>query len=180
MPIIQKYLFLLLLCSPLTVLAQDKNEELIDWSSSRRLTWGDYKGEPDTNSDAAAITTSYLGIEYNFKNNQLGYKIICRFSKNRSWGLYKTEHILGHEQGHFDITEIFARKLNKETGEYKFNKNSYQKDLQKIYSDIVNEKEDLQTRYDKDTDFSRNKEKQAEWQTKIKEMLNDLKSYANY
>ena len=177
---IKKYFILLLLASPLLNFAQSKNEELIDWSATNRLTWSDYKGRPDPNSDAAATTTSYLGIEYNFKNYTVTYKIVCRFSRNKSWGMYKTDHILGHEQGHFDITEIFARKLNKETGEYKFSKSSYQRDLQKIYNDIVEEKEKLQNQYDKETDFSRNKEKQVEWLKKIEKMLEELKDYSGY
>jgi Bacterial protein of unknown function (DUF922) len=177
---IKKYFTLLLLASPLLTYSQDKNEELIDWSETNRLGWSDYKGSPDPNSGAAATTTSYLGIEYNFKNNTVTYKIVCRFSKNKSWGLYKTNLILEHEQGHFDITEIFARKLNKETGEYKFNKSSYQRDLQKIYNDIVKEKEKFQNQYDKETDFSRNKEKQTGWLKKIDKMLEDLKDYSEY
>ena len=181
MQIVKKHLILLLLANPLLIFAQGgKDEELIDWSATNRLTWSDYKGNPDPTSAAAATTTSYLGIEYNFKNNTVTYKIVCRFSKNKSWGLYKTAHILGHEQGHFDITEIFARKLNKETSEYKFNKSSYQHDLQKIYNDIVEDKEKLQNQYDKETDFSRNKERQAEWLKKIQDMLEDLKDYSDY
>ena len=175
------YLFLLALLSVATPgLTQDKNEELIDWSSSRRLTWADYKAEPDKSSDAAAITTSYLGIQYNFSDGKITFNIVCKFSKNKSWGLYKNAHILEHEQGHFDITEIFARKLNKETSEYKFDKKSYQKDLQKIYDDVMKAKEKLQTQYDSETDFSRNKDKQAEWLVKIAKMLADTEAYANY
>jgi hypothetical protein len=174
------FLFLLLVASPIIGIAQDKNEELIDWSASRRLDWNDYKGPPKSNSDAAAATTSYLGIEYNFSNDKVTYKIACRFSKNKSWVLHKTDHILGHEQGHFDITEIFARKLNKETGEYKFNKRTYQKDLQKIYNDIVDEKEKLQNQYDHETDYSRNAEKQAAWLVTIAALLKSYNAYANY
>ncbi|MBK5271221.1 MAG: DUF922 domain-containing protein [Bacteroidia bacterium] len=176
----KKIFFLFPLLFPILALTQDKNEELLDWSPFKRLTWNDYKGKPDSNSDAAATTTSYLGIKYNFKNNSVTYKIICRFSKNKSWGLHKTDHILSHEQGHFDITEIFARKLNKKTGDYKFNKSTYQKDLQKIYDDLMDEKEMFQNRYDEKTDFSRNKEKQAEWLKKIEKMLDDLKDYSEY
>ena len=160
--------------------AQGKDEELLNWSSLRKLTWDDYKGKPDPNSDAAASTTSYLGIEYNFSNNKITYKIACQFSKNSSWGVAKTDHILAHEQGHFDITEIFARKLNKLTGEYKFNKNSFQLDLQKIYDDIQKEKEEFQNLYDDETDYSRNKEKQTEWLKKIEEMLGEYEEYSNY
>lgn len=159
---------------------QDKNEGLINWNSVHRLTWNDYKGKPDPESGAAATTTSYLGIEYNFVNNNITYKISCLFSQGKSWGLHKTDHILGHEQGHFDITEIFARKLNKKTGEYKFNKNTYQQDLQKIYKDIIDEKETVQSQYDNETDYSRNKDKQAEWLKKIAKMLDDLKDYDDY
>jgi len=175
-----KYFIFFLLVTPLIAIAQNNNDELIDWSLSRRLTWNDYKGKPEPESGAAATTTSYLGIEYDFKNNTVTYKIVCRFSKNKSWGLYKTDHILGHEQGHFDISEIFARKLNKETGEYKFNKTTYQRDLQKIYNDVMDEKEKFQTRYDNETDFSRDKEKQSEWLKKIEMMLDNLKDYSNY
>ena len=177
---IKKYFTLLLLTSPLLTFSQDKNEELIDWSTTNRLGWSDYKGSPDPNSGAAATTTSYLGIEYNFKNNTVTYKIVCRFSKNKSWGLYKTDHILSHEQGHFDITEIFARRLVKAVREYKFDPKKYQDDLSKMYKKIMEEKEEFQEKYDEETDFSRNKVKQAEWLKKIIQELEDLEEYGDY
>jgi len=160
--------------------AQSKEEDLLDWSASRKLTWNDYKASPDPESDAAASTTSYLAIEYNITSSSFGYKIQSRFSKTRSWGLYKTDYILSHEQGHFDIAEIFARKLNKQMSEYRFNKKTYQQDLNKIYQDILDEKEILQNQYDNETDYSRNKEKQAEWLKKIEKMLEELKIFAEY
>ncbi len=173
---------LLLLCSvsSLHFFAQDSGDDLIRWSSSRRLTWSDYQASPDPLSDAAATTTSYLGIQYNFIDDKVTYKIECSFSRNRSWGLYKTDYILSHEQGHFDITEIFARQLNKRMGDYMFNKNSYRKDLQKIYNDVQKEKEIFQNQYDNETDYSRKKDKQAEWLTKIDKLLGSLDEFANY
>ena len=113
--------YLLVVCLPLSAFSQDKNEELVQWTSAK-LTWADYKAQPDPRSDAAATTTTYLGIEYNINREGFSYKIQCRFSKNRSWGLHKTEYILSHEQGHFDIAEIFARKLHKELSDYQFSK----------------------------------------------------------
>jgi hypothetical protein len=157
-----------------------REEELVDWNPSRRLTWADYKANPDPASDAAASTTTYLGIEYSISNNSFGFKIQCRFSKDRSWGLHKTDYILSHEQGHFDIAEIFARKLNKAMGEYSFNKKSYQKDLKKIYQDIMEEKEKMQDDYDKETNHSIKKAKQAEWLEKIDELLKEYKDFAVY
>jgi predicted secreted Zn-dependent protease len=154
---------------PLLFIGQD--EEFIEWSPASKLTWDDYLAKPSSLSDAAAITSTALGIEYHVRNNKLSYKITCRFSKTRSWGRFKTDYILQHEQGHFDITEIFARKLAKTIQEYDFNPRQYQHDLSDIYKRIMDEKEDFQNQYDKETDFSRNKERQAEWLKKIEKEL---------
>jgi predicted secreted Zn-dependent protease len=76
-----------------------------------------------------------------------------------------------HEQGHFDITELYARKLDEAIREYNFNPKKFKTDLDQIYKDIMDEKEDRQNRYDLETDFSRNQEKQAEWIKKIQKEL---------
>jgi hypothetical protein len=163
---------------PLSCFAQ--NGEFIEWSAVKRLTWDDYLAKPSSLSDAAAITSTALGVEYHLRNNTLTYTITCRFSKANSWGRHKTDYILQHEQGHFDITELFARKLAKELKVYKFNLHKYQDDVSKIYKKLMDEKEKYQNKYDKETDFSRNKEQQAEWLQKIRDELDDLDEYANY
>ena len=174
------YILVCFLLMPTFQFAQSKEEELIDWSASQRLTWHDYKGSPNPNSDAAASTTTYLGIDYSITSTNYSYKIQSRFSKTRSWGLHKSDYILSHEQGHFDIAEVFARKLNKEMSKYKFNKKTYQKDLHKIYEDVTKEKEEVQNDYDSETRHSINRRKQAEWLKKIEEMLEEYNEYADY
>lgn len=179
MPHLKNYLLLLLLV-PVLSFSQDKDEELIDWKTSRQLTWGDYKGKPDPNSDAAASTTTYLGIEYKMDDKGFGWKIECKFSITRSWGRTRTDHVLKHEQGHFDIAELFARKLNQKMKGYQFNQTTYKDDLKTIYNGITAEKEAFQDLYDNETDHSRKKEQQSEWEKKIEKMLKDLKDYASY
>jgi hypothetical protein len=175
-----KIYFLLLVAVPGFCFAQDKDEEMIEWNASRRLTWSDYKGSPDPASDAAASTTTYLGIQYKMDEKGFSYKIQCRFSLTRSWGRNKTDFILKHEQGHFDIAEIFARKLNKKMSEYQFNKATYKTDLKSIYDGITKGKETLQDLYDSETDHSRKKQQQLEWSEKIEKMLGELKDYSGY
>lgn len=174
------YILAILFLLPIFADAQQNSEDLVDWSASKKLTWSDYKAGPNPNSDAAASTTTYLGIEYNISQDGMGFKIQCRFSRTRSWGRHKSEYILQHEQGHFDIAEIFARKLNKEMLEYKFNKKTYAKDLDKIYNDLMKEKEETQNKYDRESNHSIIKEKQMEWLKKINEMLEEYKAYAGY
>ena len=176
----QKLLTLLLLPLSYASFGQAKDEELISWNPETKLTWADYKGQAKTDTDAAASTATYLGIEYNFNNKGFDYKITCSFSRTKSWGLHKTDYILVHEQGHFDIAEIFARKLNKKMSEYKFNKNNFKDDLKKIYLTITSEKEEMQNEYDRETNHSIYKEKQAEWLKKIDQLLKEYKTYSNY
>ena len=175
----KKYFFLLLLV-PAYSIAQNKNEETIEWNASRQLTWTDYKGSPDPKSDAAASTTTYLGVEYSMDEKGLSWKIQCLFSITRSWGKHKNDFVLKHEQGHFDIAEIFARKLNQRLKAYTFNNATYKEDLKTIYTTITSEKEAFQDLYDRETDHSRKKEVQEEWLKKIIKMLEELKDYSSY
>lgn len=175
-----KYFLIILLLIPVILSAQSKDEELLEWSTSKKLTWNDYKANPDPASDAAASTTTYLSIEYNITLKSFGYKIRSRFSKTRSWGLHKTDYILTHEQGHFDIAEIFARKLNKLMKEYKFDWRTYKDELKKIYQGVMNEKEEMQNKYDEETNHSINKEKQEDWLKKIEKMLEEYKDFSDY
>jgi len=174
----KRILALLVLFTPLFLSAQQEGN-FVDWSV-KRLDWDDFKASPVKNSDAAALTATHLGFSYSLSNNRVSYEIICRFDKTKSWGLVKTEWILKHEQGHFDIAEIFARKLKRELAEYQFNKRTFQKDLDAIYQRVIEAKEAFQLNYDTETDYSRNKRKQLEWLKKIEEILEETQSYSAY
>ncbi len=93
----------------------------IPWSEARKLSWSDFKARPDAASANAAMTNSIINIEFNFDDTSLDYTISCRFDKNRSWVKVRTVSVLEHEQGHFDIAEIYARVLAKEMKQYRFN-----------------------------------------------------------
>lgn len=165
---------------PAILFLSRKDEPYIDWSQEKRLEWDDFKAAPVKNSDAAALTATHLGFSYSFVNNQVSYDIMCRFDKSKSWGLVKNDWILKHEQGHFDIAEIFARRLNKSVSEYLFNKKTFQKDLDNIYKKVIADKEAYQQEYDTGSDFSRSKKNQNEWLKIIAKELEDSKEWAGY
>ncbi len=175
-----KILFLLLALSLSKKNAPEQNNSLIDWSADRKLSWADFKADPDPSSPNAALTSSIIKYDFAY-NDAEGFKfhIHCQFNKSNSWGRTKTEYILSHEQGHFDITEIFARKLNKAFKEYKPG-SDIKKEVTKIYKDTMHQLGEMQAQYDKETNFSRNKPQQEEWLKKITDGLKELQSYANY
>jgi len=172
--------FFLTACIFSLILISQREEDLIKWNETRKLTWDDFKAEPLKMGSTVAITSTHLGFSYNFANGKITYKIDCWFQKNKSWGLVKNDWILKHEQGHFDIAEIFARQLNKSVSEYRYNKITFQKDLEAIYKSVVEGKEKYQQQYDDETDHSRNKTKQEEWFKKIESELKLNKSWAGY
>jgi hypothetical protein len=156
------------------------DDEYIPWVPHYRLTWDDFLCEPRRNTDAVASTSTALGMAYQIKNGKLTYQVTCKFSKNKSWGLVKTPYILAHEQGHFDITEIFARKLYQALQGYPLNRATFAKDINAIYETVVEAKEAFQAAYDGETDHSRNRNKQAEWLERIDMLLEDTQPYAAY
>ncbi|MCG2614355.1 DUF922 domain-containing Zn-dependent protease [Terrimonas sp. NA20] len=164
---------------PVLVHAQQP-DDLVHWNKRHQLSWSDYQGKPEANATAAASTATYLSVEYSFKDGKLGYIITCSFSRSKSWGLHKNDYILAHEQGHFDIAEIFARKLHQRLKEYQFDKKTYQTDLRDIYENTMDDKEEMQNKYDRETNHSINREKQAEWLQRIGSELEKLSGFANY
>jgi hypothetical protein len=164
----------------LSLLLQAPLEDAIPWSDVRRLSWADFKAKPDPFSSNAALTSSKISFVYNQNPNNFKYKISCHFNRSASWGKVRTTSILAHEQGHFDISEIHARKLNKALRLYKIRPTTLISDVSAIYEVVMQGQNNMQSDYDSETDFSRNYEQQLAWQKKIQAELVSLQVYGNY
>jgi len=177
-----KWLLILMLSSVVHSLSKGQTESgFIPWEKARPLTWNDFLAPaPQETGNTAALTVTHLGFSYSIVNGKLSFRIECEFEKNKSWGQVKNDWVLRHEQGHFDIAEIYARKLFKELSDYSFNQTTFEKDLGDIYQRIVNEKDEYQHLYDRETDHSRNTPKQEEWFIKIAGGLNESRDWASY
>lgn len=155
-------------------------DNLIDWSSARKLTWNDFKGKPDPTSPNAALTNSGINVEFGFNDKKFTHSIRCRFNTEKSWGRIKNDYILNHEQGHFDITEIHARLLHKELSAYEFNPKTVNKDINSIYDGVMKLHVTAQKNYDIETNHSLDSTQQKLWDNKIAEMLKQYQQFAHY
>jgi hypothetical protein len=93
----------------------------IPWSETVRLTWDDFQGKPDArNFDAFTKTTVSYKSKWD-KDGVITVTVECSFDKNNSWkkpGPNLTPKLLLHEQMHFNISELYARKMRREFKEY--------------------------------------------------------------
>lgn len=175
------YKFLLVLT--LLFVVQNDNEPVMAWNDDYKLTWNDFKAKPKYSTSAVATTAS--GITFGFSIRESDTRVIsfstevhAHFYPEQSW--YKPQraddHVLGHEQLHFDITELFARKFRKRISLLKTT-NDVAKRLRAIHRNINKELAAFQNQYDAETDFSRNAEIQQQWEAFIAKELKKLDSF---
>ena len=152
-------------------------QDTIHWRQDYKLKWDDFQGKPDMNSDNRAITVVDVGYDLSFTKNKFDVTVSCVFMKKKSWKKEEDSVRLAHEQGHFDIAEIFARKLRMAFRSYVFNSKTISSDFRSIFSKLYADKEALDSLYDKETDFSRNRSMQLIWNKKILTELHKLDPY---
>jgi len=182
--------------SPTTTSAPTK-ECKDDWIYIyRQLTWSDFKGKVPEKPKNDAETATGLSYDFSTAMAQNGKdKWKATFSslegtisldRCESWVKpdAKSEDLLKHEQGHYDISECWAREFNKALQALK-NKlmgsgNSSQaaeadllKQTDKILKAFQKENEKMQKEYDSkgETDHGKKQGKQNEWNTKIENWL---------
>lgn len=173
----EKSLIILMILLNLNSYAQD-SDSIIYWNSTVKLSWKDFKGRvPDTTEHKVA--GSYLDI---LTNGEVSfglpnYRVYSTFNRYMSWSKDTTINMLSHEQGHFDIGEIYARKIRRSLQELREQRvDSIDEYLKTIYYyfdefKIYNEKYDLETAH------GVYKLKQLEWNKKIAKELCELKKF---
>lgn len=150
------------------------SDSLIIWEEGRKLTVDDFQGKPVLKSPANAMTSYNILTIYSL-DSPFQWRVISYFVKNRSW--VKIEQLcsntIEHEQGHFDIGELYARKLSREIGNIKCIIDSMPWKIYYARKRISKEVEIMQNKYDKETNYSRNIQKQTMWTNKLRDMLNN-------
>lgn len=153
-----------------------QSQEQIPWAQNFRLSWENFKGDVPFAASAAATTASGISYDFStfFKNDELkiDFRIFAFFYPSRSWynPAVCNEVTLSHEQLHFDITELYARKMRAELQQAKFTKN-VKTEVREIYKRTLRQLNDFQNKYDSETDYSRNMVVQQKWNTTIAEEL---------
>lgn len=154
--------------------------DTIYWTSNYKLKWNDFRGAiPDSVNEYDAMT--FTQIRYKIVPTEAGYNfsVDCFFLKSFSWSKAISNSLLFHEQRHFDIAEIFARKLRREFRNYKYsNWESLKADFKIMFAKIIKERDVYNKEYDAKTKHSKDKQIQKQWDQKIKNELFLLRKFS--
>ncbi|NRA94179.1 MAG: DUF922 domain-containing protein [Psychroserpens sp.] len=171
---------LLLFCCVITL---SPNDEVMEWNASRQLTWEDFRGKPNRQTSAAAVTASGITFSYSVRTSD---DVIVSFDANaeahfypdNSWYIPErcNDYILKHEQLHFDITELHVRIFRYRMLRLRVTQNVRQ-ELDRLHKQINKELAEMQTAYDEQSDHSRNKDSQAQWNAYVAENLEKFKAF---
>ncbi len=157
------------------------DKDVITWSKDRKLTWKDYRGKPKPRF-AAASTVYSLGRYVDGSGGKATAVIEAYFYCNDSWKKddWINDEVLAHEQKHFDIVELFARKIRKKIDSMTFGSlKEAEEKVESLYQGLNKEMDVYQDLYDKETDGSMDGDGQRKWEKKIAEEIKSLDAYAS-
>lgn len=160
-----------------TLLIQTEKDSRIIWSQSEKLNWSDFLGTPNPATPFAASTNTGIAFQYKYTLDSsskvvVDFTVESFFDKDKSWYFPHLidDHILQHEQTHFDISELHARILRKRLSERRFTKN-VENEIQTIYTRVEEQRVAMQRRFDAETNHSQNFKKEEHWRTLVAKQL---------
>jgi hypothetical protein len=117
--------------------------------------------------------------DFFFNENALpNFRISNIFDRTSSWTIDTTKTLLlSHEQLHFDISELFARKIRRGIEELRIKKVSDKNHYAFLISSKLKERDRYQREYDDDTFHGGIDIIQREWIEKVKKELGQLEAY---
>ena len=158
---------------------EDFEKEIL-WNSTRKLKVTDFKGVSEDKPFLAA-TNAYFGYATSVKNKEnlviveVDTYFDCTtsyFKNNKNRSL-----ILDHEQIHFDITELYARKFTQRLQHEIKNYKDLIKKVERIGDEVHQELQLKQEAYD--TDVQSNYSQQSYWDEWTENGLKNLAQYKN-
>jgi hypothetical protein len=185
----------LLAAAPMGIGAVDE----ILWSAERPLAWEDFQGRVKDGGNDLRVATAATSIGWSYayrtewSNSECSFRVTdiessAKFATSDSWvkAGHRTPDVLAHEQGHFDIAEIYRRKFDAEAqaslaagscrGQRRnrvsrFVEREIEGLVGAVFERVWTEYRESQDRYDLETEHGLDARSQAEWAASIASAL---------
>jgi len=155
-------------------LAEDR---AFPWST-RPLTWRDFQAAPPTAGSEGAMTSYTLYSAWKCRGEEFEYRVIAGFRPRLSWvkavvlnDTLQRRTVLGHEQTHFDLAEVHARRMRQTLGSLARPCAKSDAELRALSQRLTQEEKAEQRRYDAETQHGLRADEQAAWSVQTRRRL---------
>jgi hypothetical protein len=160
-------------------------EEIIVWSATRKLDWKDFRSKPPPNTLAGALSAISHDYAVGCRDQALQLRVQTIFVPGRSWVTYRIVSSglasrvgIRHEQIHFDLAEVYTRRIRKMFRELRDPCPRSDAELAGMVEQIIKEHWTAQRRYDTETENGQLEAKQNDWEKRIAAELTALAPFA--
>jgi hypothetical protein len=173
----------------------------IEWSAERRLTKEDFRGRVPMQSGNASLSWLHIETSWECVVGDLVASARALFDPSQSWWrttygnvwgsagdrttatqaqsqarrnvMQMDRQLLDHEQLHFDLTELAARKIRNRFAEFKDAclEPGGTEPIQAMVFEVDRELQDQQREYDRETGHGVNVRAQDQWAQRVKALL---------
>jgi len=181
------FTFAVLLAAAMVPLARNPQsaEEIIVWSATRKLDWKDFRSKPPPNTLAGALSAISHDYAVGCRDQALQLRVQTIFVPGRSWVTYRIVSSglasrvgIRHEQIHFDLAEVYTRRIRKMFRELRDPCPRSDAELAGMVEQIIKEHWTAQRRYDTETENGQLEAKQNDWEKRIAAELTALAPFA--
>lgn len=152
-------------------------DQAFAWSA-RRLSWDDFQGSPPAEGSEGAKTSYTLYSAWKCRGEVFEFRVIAGFRPRQSWvkalvlnDSTQRGSILRHEQTHFDLAEVHARRMRLALGDLARPCAKTDAELNALAQRLVQEEKAEQRRYDAETNHGLLADQQAAWSRDVARRL---------
>jgi predicted secreted Zn-dependent protease len=161
--------------------AQTVKGGTLHWSAKRPLVLADFQGRPRPNEAHAALTSATVVAQVACKSNKFTGSVQAAFDPTRSWvrdPATITAKLLRHEQLHFDIAEVYARRLRQKLTGTQIPCAQLGTMFERLSNGIYADWEKAEDQYDRDTNHGLIPAQQQAWEARVQQQLAELEAFA--
>ncbi len=169
---------------PATLRNQMAAHDALPWSATRRLSWTDFQGIAPTRGDTSALTAYSIFHGAACSGKAFEFSAIAAFLPRQSWvkpavlaNPTESSRTLRHEQTHFDLSEVHARRMRRYFSELYDPCVKTTEELGALAERFVKEEAAAQRKYDEETSHGRVTRKQADWDAEVGRLLASLAKF---
>ena len=154
------------------------DDHAFPWSAARPLAWRDFQGTPPLTGQEGAKTAYYLSSIWKCRGQVFDFRVVAAFRPRQSWvkpmvltDSAQRRTILGHEQTHFDLAELQARRMRRALGNLQAACRKPEAELGALVDRLLEQDKVEQRRYDAETNHGLLAAEQTAWTLETRRQL---------